>query len=202
MRGDRFSSPLRERLPDELRDVVFDVGPAPVAARSYLAGERAHDVVQPAVPFVVADMRDAANELAHSTRGGPRVSVPCQEHRRAAGCLKDAAKVCQEGVVGPPPRVVRAAEAPRQAPPSAIRKLRPSVPAGPASSTLHASGVVNVARYKGSRRIVSAGREPGHGRGQSLPRPDRRERPARADGPAEHAPGVGVDRVQESAVTA
>ena len=73
---------------------------------------------------------------------------------------------------------------------------------GPASSTLHASGVVNVARYKGSRRIVSAGREPGHGRGQSLPRPDRRERPARADGPAEHAPGVGVDRVQESAVTA
>jgi hypothetical protein len=55
MRGDRFSSPLRERLPDELRDVVFDAEPAPVAARSYLAGERAHDVVQPAVPLVVGD---------------------------------------------------------------------------------------------------------------------------------------------------
>jgi hypothetical protein len=72
--------------------------------------------------------------------------------------------------------------------------------------TLLDATIVNVAhyvaRYKGSGRIVSAGREPGHGRGQSLPRPDRRERPARADGPAEYAPGVGVDRVQEPAVTA
>jgi hypothetical protein len=47
------------------------------------------------------DMGNAASELADSTRGGPRVSVPCEEHRRAAGCLKDAAKVWQEGVAGP-----------------------------------------------------------------------------------------------------
>jgi len=63
-----------------------------------------------------SDMGNAANELAHSTRGGPRISVPCEEHRRAAGCLKDAAKVWQEGVAGRPPQVVRAAGAPRQAP--------------------------------------------------------------------------------------
>jgi len=62
-----------------------------------------------------SDMGNAASELAHSTRGGPRVSVPCEEHRRAAGCLKDAAKVWQQGVAGPPPRVVRAGQAPRQA---------------------------------------------------------------------------------------
>jgi hypothetical protein len=61
-------------------------------------------------------MGNAASELAHFTRGGPRVSVPCEEHRGAAGCLKDAAKVWQEGVAGPPPRVARAAEAPRQVP--------------------------------------------------------------------------------------
>jgi hypothetical protein len=43
-----------------------------------------------------------------------------------------------------------ASQAPDRRPsqrPSAIRKLCPSVPAGPASSALRASGVVNVARY-------------------------------------------------------
>ena len=58
---------MRERRPDKLRDVVGDVGSVPVGARPYLAGECAHDIVQPAVPRVVADMRDAAYQLAHST---------------------------------------------------------------------------------------------------------------------------------------
>ena len=205
MRGDRFSSPLRERLPDGLRDVVSDVGPGPVAARSHLAGERAHDVVQPAVPLVVGHGQRCQRARGFHPRRAARIramrSAPPRRRLSEGRRESLAGGRCRSAAAGSSRRGGAPAGAPRSAP----RRSGSSAPVsrpGPASSALHAPGVVNVARYKGSRRIVSAGREPGHGRGQSLPRPDRRERPARADGPAEHAPGVGVDRVQEPAVTA
>jgi hypothetical protein len=103
--GSQTSSATSYSTPDPLPSLRGRTSPVSVHTTSFSQRYRSS-----------SDMGNAANELARSTRGAPRVSVPCEEHRRAAGCLKDAAKVWQEGVADPPPRVVRAAEAPRQAP--------------------------------------------------------------------------------------
>ncbi len=197
-------SPNRSGLPDQYSSaaVIEKALEWPVAA------PRQRPTIFPGNPTqrpapVLDDQDQSQRQPRFQYRGRIRAMRRAPPRRRLSEGRREslAGGRCRSAAAGSSRRGGAPAGAPRSAP----RRSGSSAPVsrpGPASSALHASGVVNVARYKGSRRIVSADREPGHGRGQSLPRPDRRERPARADGPAEHAPGVGVDRVQEPAVTA
>jgi hypothetical protein len=72
-----------------------------------------------------------------------------EQDRRAVIGLQDAAELGLERAVDATTREVRGAvraESRPSARPSAIRKLRPSVPDSPSRVTFHDSGVVNVTR--------------------------------------------------------
>lgn len=152
----RDVSSLGDWFPDEFGNVDHKVGAVLVriVRRADLAYTYAHDVVEAAVAFAIAEVKDAANDLPSARWVGAAVSVPLDQDIVAPSSVSIAAR--KSGRNGPA-AVRRCGKfAPRKRPlmepsqrPSARNRCC-SHP--PSSSTIQLSGYVKRIRYSGSSR--------------------------------------------------
>ena len=108
------ASSLGDWFPDKFSNVDHKVGAVLVriVRRADLAYTHAHDVVEAAVAFAVAEMKDAANDLPSARWVGAAISVPLDQDYRAVVGIDSSTKVRTERPdCGSAMREVRAPEA-------------------------------------------------------------------------------------------
>ena len=110
----RDVSSLGDWFPDQFGNVDHKAGAVLVriVRRADLADKHAHDVVEAAVSFAIAEVKDAANDLPSARWVGAAVSVPLDQDCRTVVGIDSSAKVRTERPgCGSALREVRAPEA-------------------------------------------------------------------------------------------
>jgi hypothetical protein len=108
------ASSLGDWFPDEFGNVDHEVGAVPVriVRRADLAYTYAYNVVEAAVAFAVAEMKDAADDLPSARWIGAAISVPLDQEYRAVVGIDSSTKIRTERPgCGSALREVRAPEA-------------------------------------------------------------------------------------------
>jgi len=109
----RGGSSVGDGFPDEFGDVDHQIGTVPVRVvrGAYLAHTHAHHVVEAAVPVVVAEVQDAADDLPPSGWIGAAISVQLDDDGGAVVGIDSGAEVGPErSGCGPALGEVHAAE--------------------------------------------------------------------------------------------